>query len=114
MLIAVGDQRRERVHMVRVLYHWNLIRLRGREEQTEERERKTTILILVLGDFLGSRSGGSGQRGAIEFWVLWRCQTSEPQRKQCGFVIKTTSAVSPWNSLTQYKWLWGLPVHIWA
>lgn len=29
VLIAVGDQRRERVHMVRVLYHWNLIRLRG-------------------------------------------------------------------------------------
>lgn len=28
VLIAVGDQRCERVHMVRVLYHWNLIRLR--------------------------------------------------------------------------------------
>lgn len=60
VLIAVGDQRRERVHMVRVLYHWNLIRLRGREEQTEERERKTTILILGLGDFFG-----------LPLWRLW-------------------------------------------
>lgn len=50
MLIAVGDQRRERVHMVRVLYHWNLIRLGGGEEQREERERET-ILILVWGYF---------------------------------------------------------------
>lgn len=35
VLIAVGDQRRERVHMVRVLYHWNLIRLRKRRIQRE-------------------------------------------------------------------------------
>ena len=41
VLIAVGDQRRERVHMVRVLYHWNLIRLRerGRIDRETDREK---------------------------------------------------------------------------
>lgn len=36
VFIAVGDQRRERVHMVGVLYHWNLIRLRDKREDTEK------------------------------------------------------------------------------
>lgn len=43
VLIAVGDQRCERVHMVRVLYHWNLIRLRearGKQRETVIKERK--------------------------------------------------------------------------
>lgn len=40
MFIAVGDQRRERVHMVGVLYHWNLIRLRDkREEEDTEKDK---------------------------------------------------------------------------
>lgn len=44
MFIAVGDQRRERVHMVGVLYHWNLIRLRDkREEEDTEKDRWTAI-----------------------------------------------------------------------
>lgn len=38
VLIAVGDQRRERVHMVRVLYHWNLIRLRGMIQRERDRQ----------------------------------------------------------------------------
>lgn len=41
VLIAVGDQRCERVHMVRVLYHWNLIRL----EETERGNKTVTALI---------------------------------------------------------------------
>ena len=41
VLIAVGDQRRERVHMVRVLYHWNLIRLRERGRIDRERKGET-------------------------------------------------------------------------
>lgn len=41
VLIAVGDQRCERVHMVRVLYHWNLIRL----EETERANTTVTVLI---------------------------------------------------------------------
>lgn len=32
VLIAVGDQRCERVHMVRVLYHRDLIRLARKKE----------------------------------------------------------------------------------
>lgn len=61
VLIAVGDQRRERVHMVRVLYHWNLIRLRGREEQTEERQReKNNNINIGFGDFFG-----------LPLWRLW-------------------------------------------
>lgn len=44
MFIAVGDQRRERVHMVGVLYHWNLIRLRDKREQEDtEKDRWTGI-----------------------------------------------------------------------
>lgn len=44
VFIAVGDQRRERVHMVGVLYHWNLIRLRDkREEEDTEKDRWTAI-----------------------------------------------------------------------
>lgn len=40
VLIAVGNQRCERVHMVRVLYHGDLIRLKKRGKGLE-RERKT-------------------------------------------------------------------------
>lgn len=40
VLIAVGDQRCERVHMVRVLYHWNLIRLRERPERETGGEKE--------------------------------------------------------------------------
>lgn len=43
MFIAVGDQRRERVHMVGVLYHWNLIRLRDKREEDTEKDRWTAI-----------------------------------------------------------------------
>lgn len=54
MLIAVGDQRRERVHMVGVLYHWNLIRLREKEiiERQEEigkkRKNKKSIVNIWM------------------------------------------------------------------
>lgn len=30
------------------------------------------------------------------------------------FVIKNTSAVTPWNPVTQSERVEGLPVHIWA
>lgn len=96
MLIAVGDQRRERVHMVRVLYHWNLIRLRGRrgvQRETvikrekrggEKKRKKAGALISGLRVFrLLPHNYNSirrlSERGAIEFWVLSRCQTSKPQ-----------------------------------
>lgn len=93
MLIAVGDQRRERVHMVRVLYHWNLIRLRGRRGVQRETvikrekrggEKKAGALISGLRVFrLLPHNYNSiwklSERGAIEFWVLSRCQTSKPQ-----------------------------------
>lgn len=94
MLIAVGDQRRERVHMVRVLYHWNLIRLRGRKgiqrDSNKEREKrgggekkKVGVLISGLGVFRllphNYNFRRLSERGAIEFWVLSRCQTSKPQ-----------------------------------
>lgn len=36
VFIAVGDQRRKRVHMVRVLYHRDLIRLQRQKKEREE------------------------------------------------------------------------------
>lgn len=43
MLIAVGDQRCQRVHMVRVLYHWNLIRLRERGKERKGKQNGINI-----------------------------------------------------------------------
>lgn len=85
MLIAVGDQRRKRVHMVRVLYHWNLIRLRGRGEQTGERERENNNINIGSRDFFFQLPlWRLWARAAIELWVLWRCQnlgaTAKTQR----------------------------------
>lgn len=60
VLIAVGDQRRERVHMVRVLYHWNLIRLREREKKDTKTDRWTVI----------ERVKGRENRGqGVKIWV---------------------------------------------
>lgn len=40
VLIAVGDQRCEGMHMVRVLYHWNLIRLTERRSHRKGERKK--------------------------------------------------------------------------
>lgn len=45
MFIAVGDQRRKRVHMVRVLYHRDLIRLKRKKE---ERENKVFLVCIII------------------------------------------------------------------
>lgn len=45
VLIAVGDQRCERVHMVRVLYHGNLIRLKERERENKMDEYLSKSLV---------------------------------------------------------------------
>ncbi len=48
VLIAVGDQRCERVHMVRVLYHGDLIRLaRNRKEREGGGKKRKMLLIHV-------------------------------------------------------------------
>lgn len=73
VLIAVGDQRRERVHMVRVLYHWNLIRLRGRGNR-QERKRENNNINIRLRFFFQLPLWRLWVRAAIELWVLWRCQ----------------------------------------
>lgn len=83
VLIAVGDQRRERVHMVRVLYHWNLIRLRGRDRG--ERERENNNINIGLRDFLRLPLWRLWARAAIELWVLWRCQNLGATAKTLRF-----------------------------
>lgn len=120
MLIAVGDQRRERVHMVRVLYHWNLLDCRDKEEE-ETRQEGRGINICVKGSKIAHARhtittsvfralGESGDQilGALE------APNRQATAKIVWFVIKNTSAVSPWNSVTQSKRLGGLPVHIWV
>lgn len=86
VLIAVGDQRCERVHMVRVLYHWNLIRLRERRIHRERRRetKKAIVLMSGLGVFGLLPNNYNlvwrlSERGAIEFWAAMRCQTAKPQ-----------------------------------
>lgn len=54
VLIAVGDQRRERVHMVGVLYHWNLIRLR--EKGTIERQEEMGV--------------GENKKSIVNIWMF--------------------------------------------
>lgn len=50
VLIAVGDQRCERVHMVRVLYHGDLIRLaRNRKREGRGWEEKEDAVNTCLG-----------------------------------------------------------------
>lgn len=87
MLIAVGDQRRERVHMVRVLYHWNFIRLRERIKKKRERERGNKNVSVVISELYVLRLLPHNyslvcrllERGSMELWVFSRCQTTKPQ-----------------------------------
>lgn len=48
VLIAVGDQRCERMHMVRVLYHWNLIRLTERRLRRKGKRGKRKMEAIML------------------------------------------------------------------
>lgn len=130
VLIAVGDQRRERVHMVRVLYHWNLIRLRGRrgvqretvikrEKRGGERKKKGRSINIWFKGFQALATQlqlDPEALGKRSYRILGSLEVPNLQAtvKIVRFVIKSTSAVSPWNSVTQSEWLWGLPVHIWA
>lgn len=115
MLIAVRDQGRERVHVVRVLYHWNLIRLTEKQQRGGGGEEEQVMALIFR---LGVRdcrrpphnydlAADAPDRRAIKF----RGAVEEPNRratvKIVWFVIKNTSAVSPWNSVTQSKRLWG-------
>lgn len=49
VLIAVGDQRCERVHMVRVLYHRDLIRLARKREGRGWEEKEEAVVNTRLG-----------------------------------------------------------------
>ena len=96
----------------------------GQGERERERGRggKKEVRVLIFGLGFGEcrrlpQNNNLGFSKALErAQMLGTPEAPNHQAtvKIVWFVIKNTSAVSPWNSVTQSARLGALPVHIWA